>query len=113
MCYEEAGEWNRQLRGYLSGNRDLLEERVAAWDGVRMGRVEGTYIAFLDFAQLAERGAFGDLTPAQFFARRAGVTLTEGRSCGRGFESSCRMIFATSTAILTEALNRMERALAQ
>lgn len=112
VCYEEAGEWNRQLRGYLSGNRDLLEERVAAWDGVRMGRVEGTYIAFLDFAQLAERGAFGDLTPAQFFARRAGVTLTEGRSCGRGFESSCRMIFATSTAILTEALNRIERALA-
>lgn len=112
VCYEEAGEWNRQLRGYLSGNRDLLEARVAAWDGVRMGRVEGTYIAFLDFAQLAERGAFGDLTPAQFFARRAGVTLTEGRSCGRGFESSCRMIFATSTAILTEALNRMERALA-
>lgn len=109
VCYEEAGEWNRQLRGYLSGNRDLLEARVAAWDGVRMGRVEGTYIAFLDFAQLAERGAFGDLTPAQFFARHAGVTLTEGRSCGRGFESSCRMIFATSTAILTEALNRMER----
>ena len=110
-CYEHGESWNRKLRAYLAANRDILEKRVKAWQGVKIPHIAGTYIAFLDFSSLADRGIFGDRTPAQFFAECAGVRLTEGASCGRGFEASCRMIFATSKAILDEALDRMERAL--
>ncbi|MBR5951028.1 MAG: aminotransferase class I/II-fold pyridoxal phosphate-dependent enzyme [Actinomycetaceae bacterium] len=111
VCFEDGREWNEDMRRYLMGNRDIVAERVASWDGVRMGKVEGTYIAFLDFSDLAERGVFGGMSPAEWIRENAGVSLTSGKLSGSDFENWTRMTFANPRPVLIEALDRIEHAL--
>ncbi|MDQ1512798.1 MAG: cysteine-S-conjugate beta-lyase, partial [Microbacteriaceae bacterium] len=47
-------------------------------------------------------------SPADFFAERAGVALTDGAACGTpGF---LRFVFATPRPVIEEAVQRMARA---
>ncbi len=111
VCFTTSQEWNDGVRDYLRGNRDLLQARVAEWDGVSMAPVEGTYITLLDFSELAQRGVFGGKNPATFLREKAEVALTPGSACGSDYTDFARMIFATPRHILVEALDRIERAL--
>lgn len=111
VAYVQSQKWNHELVQYLAANRSVLEERVAGWNGVELAHIEGTYIGFLDFSGLGATGVFGERSPAQFIREEAGVAFTDGASCGAGFETYARIIFATSRAILTEALDRIESAL--
>jgi cysteine-S-conjugate beta-lyase len=67
---------------------------------------EGTYLAWLDCRALPDVA-----DPYRFFLDRAGVALTSGAGFGIGGTGHLRLNFATSTAILTEAVTRMGRAL--
>ena len=96
---------------YGRGKIDLLQARVAEWEGVSMAPVEGTYITLLDFSELADRGIFGSANPAEFLRKKAGVALTAGSACGSDYTNFARMIFATPRHILVEALDRIEQAL--
>ena len=111
VAFSESQEWIGAVRDYLTANRDYFERRVAAWDGVTVSHTEGTYIAFMDFTELVERGVFGDASPAMWLRAHAGVSFTEGKLCGRDYENFARIIFATPRAILEEALDRVEAAL--
>lgn len=81
---------------------------------------QGTYLAWLDCRELgfAEDAAQGlavvaDLSgPARWFLEHARVALSSGHVFGTGGAGHLRLNFATSRAILTEALSRMGRALA-
>ncbi len=111
VAYTQAQQWNDEVRAYLQANRDLLESRVSAWEGVSMSHVEGTYITFLDFSELAAEGVFGEESPATWIREHASVSFTEGSWSGRDYRDCARVVFSTTRAVLTQALNQIEEAL--
>ena len=104
----------------LDANRTLLGELVAEHlPGVAYQPPQGTYLAWLDCRQLGFRdkvaeglAVVSDLSgPARWFLDHARVALTSGHAFGTGGAGHVRVNFATSQAILVEALSRMGRAL--
>jgi cystathionine beta-lyase len=69
--------------------------------------VEGTYLAWLDCRNAGIAG-----NPQKFFLEKAKVALNDGPSFGRGGEGFVRLNFGCPRAVLTQALERMARALA-
>lgn len=106
-AYRDGFDWLGEVIAYLDRNRHalaaLVEEKLP---GVKYHAPEGTYIGWLDFRDTAIADA-----PAAFFKEHAQVHLTEGATCGSGFEGFARLIFATPLPILEEAISRMGAAL--
>ena len=120
-AFKTGDEWLDALLDGLDANRALLGDLVAdRLPGVKYQRPQGTYLAWLDCRQLGfdEDAADGlavvaDLSgPARWFLDRARVALSSGHVFGAGGPGHVRLNFATSQAILTEAVSRMGRALA-
>jgi cystathionine beta-lyase len=106
-AYRNGQEWLDQLLVYLQDNRDFLFEEVnIGLPDVRMGKPEGTYLAWLDCRSL-------DLPddPQKFFLENAQVGMNNGADFGRGGEGFVRLNFACPKSTLVEALRRMERAI--
>jgi cystathionine beta-lyase len=99
--------WRQQLLTYLRGNRDLIEQTVArgALPGVTMTHVEATYLAWLDISALQLKGAHA-------FFERHGLGFSDGAPFGAAPDTFVRLNFGCTRATLTEALARMQRALA-
>ena len=107
----------------LDANRDLLEILVSEHlPTTRLRRPEGTYLGWLDCRSLdlgtsasvtpSRPAAAADISgPAKFFLDNARVALSSGHVFGRGGDGHVRINFATSPAVLTEAVTRMGRAL--
>ncbi|GBG37376.1 MalY/PatB family protein [Mycobacterium montefiorense] len=119
-AFRSADDWLDALLEGLDANRTLLGELVAEHlPGVKYQRPQGTYLAWLDCRELgfAEDAADGlavvaDLSgPARWFLDHARVALSSGHVFGTGGAGHVRLNFATSQAILTEAVSRMGRAL--
>jgi cystathionine beta-lyase len=119
-AFRSAGDWLDALLAGLDANRALLGELVAEHlPGVRYQWPQGTYLAWLDCRELgfAEDAADGpavvaDLAgPARWFLDHARVALSSGHVFGTGGAGHVRLNFATSKAILGEALSRMGQAL--
>ena len=107
-AYRDGGKWLQEVLGYLEENRDYLARFVRErLPGVRMVAPEGTYLAWLDCRQLSLPAA-----PGEFFLKQARVALVPGPEYGNGGEGFVRLNFGCPRATLTEALERMERALA-
>jgi cystathionine beta-lyase len=105
--YKEGQEWLDQVLAYLTGNRDFLYRCIPEkLPGVRMTRMEATYLAWLDCRQAGIAG-----NPFQFFLKEAGVALNDGVEFGREGEGYVRLNFACPRVILTEAIDRMAAAL--
>jgi cystathionine beta-lyase len=106
-AYTEGESWLEACIEYLQANRDYLAQFVAErMPGVRIALPEATYLAWLDFS-----GAGLGEDPQKFFLQRAGVALNEAAPFGPGSEGFGRLNFACPRSLLTEALERMERAL--
>ncbi len=119
-AFRSGGEWLDALLRGLDDKRRLLGDLVAdQLPGVKYQTPQGTYLAWLDCRQLGftEEPADGlaavaDLAgPARWFLDHAGVALSSGHVFGTGGAGHVRVNFATSQAILVEAVNRMGRAL--
>jgi cystathionine beta-lyase len=92
---------------YLESNRDHVADFVRAeLPGVKHFAPEGTYLAWLDCRALELAPS-----PQRFFLERAKVGLSDGPSFGRLGEGFVRLNFATSRAILSQALEQMAKAL--
>ena len=101
-AYRSGEPWRRELIEYLQGNRDLVLQAVNAMPGLSITPVEATYLAWID-----ARGC-GLADPAAFF-EAAGVGLSDGTAFGLpGF---LRLNFGCPRSLLTEALERMQKAL--
>lgn len=103
----QCDDWLKELRGYLTGNRDFLIDHVTKnMPGVRVTVPKATYLAWLDFTQL-------DLekSPFEFFFERAKVALSDGALFGEAGKGHARLNFGTSRRILKQGLDRMARAL--
>jgi len=98
--------WLEEHLAGLDTHRDvlarLLAERLPA---VRHRRPAATYLAWLDCRELGLAQE-----PVDFFLDRGRVALGAGPDFGPGGAGHVRLNFATSTAVLTEAVERMAAA---
>ncbi|BBX62165.1 putative cystathionine beta-lyase [Mycobacterium saskatchewanense] len=121
-AFRSGGDWLDGLLSGLDENRTLLAELVDEHlPEVKLLRPQGTYLAWLDCRRLgvAEEACTDGLAvvadlsgPARWFLDNARVALSSGHVFGMGGAGHVRLNFATSKAILTEAVSRMGRALA-
>ncbi len=107
-AYRDSQSWLDELLCYLEANRDWLLQCVdGRLSGIRMGKPEGTYLAWLDCRQADISG-----TPYEFFLHEARVAVSDGLTFGQGGEGFVRLNFGCPRATLVEALDRMQTALA-
>ena len=105
-AYAESDEWLAEVTDYLDGNRRLLGDLLAEHlPEVGYTAPDATYIAWLDCSRLGIDGSVAD-----FFRTEAGVTLTDGALCGRGYADHARLIFAMPRPILEQAVLQMAAA---
>ncbi len=99
--------WLKDLRRYLTGNRDFLVEYVTKYmPGVRTTIPDATYLGWLDFTQTNIKGSAFD-----FFLKEAKVALSDGKIFGVENDSYVRINFGTSRKLLKQGLDRMRKAL--
>ena len=103
VSYNECSDWKEALLRHLEGNRDYMEQRIAAMPGVSVTHNEATFLAWIDCR------ATGIEDPWTFFREKAGVNFNNGVDFGcPGF---VRLNFGCTRAQLTQALDQMEAAL--
>ena len=106
-AYRDCEDWRLELMEYLEANRDYaLDYLKRNIPEIGTNRIEATFLMWLDCSKLGIEGS-----PSEFFAKKAEVQLNDGASFGRGFEKYVRLNFGTNRATLSEALNRMKKAL--
>ena len=107
IAWTECDEWLDALLAYLEGNRDFLHSFVVErLPGTEMKLPEATYLGWLDCREL---GLEPD--PYHWLLDHGKVGFNDGRDFGDGGEGHVRINFATSRAVLTQILERMEEAL--
>ncbi len=120
-AFTGGGDWLDALLRGLDDNLALLQHLLKEHlPGVQLLRPQGTYLAWLDCRELGfeeeEHGegiqVVSDLSgPARWFRDHARVALSSGHVFGTGGAGHVRLNFATSQAILTEAVSRMGQAI--
>jgi cystathionine beta-lyase len=99
--YDLGNSWLKNLIVYLRENRDLVYRTIGQLNGLKMAKVEATYLAWIDARQLSCS------YPAKWF-EQAGVGLSDGRHFdGNGF---VRLNFGCPRPLLSKALDRMSTA---
>jgi cysteine-S-conjugate beta-lyase len=115
-AFREGGPWLDAALAGLDANRRLLGRLLAEHlPAVTWTPPEATYLAWLDCRALRLDGPAADGTPegdaaaepAAVFLAQARVALGSGRPFGTGGAGHVRLNFATSTAILTDAVRAM------
>ncbi len=97
-----CGDWLKDTMTYLEGNRDFITEFMALeLPQVGYFASEGSYLTLLDF-----RSTLGEHA-AKILLEEGKVGLNEGSTFGPNYKGYARLNFATSRAILTEALQRI------
>lgn len=105
-AYTDGSPWLAALLGRLEHNRALLEDLVAQrLPGVRMRRLEATYLAWLDARALALPDE-----PAVVAERAGRVLVNDGRTFGPGGAGHVRLNLATSPERVGEAVRRLSAA---
>ena len=106
-CYDLGREFLDEEVAQLKANRDWLVEHLPqAVPGIEFDVPQATYLMFLDFRNTALAGE----RPAAWLLKHARVAMSEGADFGPGGEGKARLNFATSPAILEEAVTRIGNA---
>lgn len=107
-AYGKGEEWYRAMHSYVADNIAFVQKYVQEHlHGVRMTEHEGTYLVWLDFRELG-------LRPEELERRiihKAKLWLDSGNifgESGRGFQ---RMNVACPRSVLSEALERIRKAI--
>jgi cysteine-S-conjugate beta-lyase len=110
-AFTQAEDWLEDTRNYLQANRDFIHDFIAKEiPDVKSAKPEGTYMSWLDFRALGlEANKAGDPL-YKFLSDTAKVGLNDGPLYGPGGEGFSRINFATSRAIVEEALIRIRDA---
>ncbi len=103
-AWRESAGWLDGLRSELASRRAQLATRLAPLPGVHFEPPQATYLAWLDF-----RDAALGRDPADVLLE-AGVLLSAGPPFGGVSEGFARLNFATTAAVLDEAVERIGRA---
>ena len=101
--------WLKELRSYLTANRDFLVEYVTEnLPDARLTVPQATYLGWLDFSAYKLKKS-----PYDFFLKKAKVALSDGKIFGRGSEEYVRLNFGCPRSILAQGLERMRKSLAE
>ncbi|AXT86303.1 cystathionine beta-lyase [Aeromicrobium sp. A1-2] len=107
-AFGEGRPWLDGLHADLADNRTMLADLLATHlPGASWAGAPGTFLAWIDCRSLG----LGD-DPAQAFLDRGRVAVNSGLPFGTGGVGHVRLNYATTPAILTEALERMGRVIA-
>ena len=117
----EGAPWLDSLLSGLDQNRTVLGQLLDEYlPGVGYRPPEATFLAWLDCSHLnlsyatdvaAQRGLVTlNAGPAAAFLEHARVAVSSGLAFGTGGETHVRLNFATSQAVLSEAVRRMAEA---
>ena len=99
-AYAEGDDWLQSQLAYLRGNRDRLVSQLADIPGVKIAKIEATYLAWIDISALKMENPI-----ATFEA--GGVGLSSGAQFGDNH--FVRLNFGCSRQLLDEALVRLRR----
>ncbi len=103
----KADAWLRELRRYLTGNRDFIVEYVEQnLPGIRVTKSDATYLIWLDCSELSLKPV-----PYEFFLKEAKVAFSNGAKFGAGNEQFVRLNFGTSRKLVEDGLRRITQAL--
>ena len=114
-AYGDGQPWLDAWVQRLGDNRDLFARLVAErLPGVRMRRLEATYLAWLDVRALGFGGTDRDRPaqpgPVEVALRRGHVLVNDGRTFGPGGEGHVRVNLATSPERLERVIDALARA---
>jgi len=108
-AYEHGEPWLEQVLEYLQGNLEYLEAYVNEHiPQIEVVRPEGTYLAWLDCRRLG----LNKVELKHLMREEARVYLDEGDIFGPEGEGFERINFACPRSILSEALDRIRKAVA-
>lgn len=127
-AYTGGEDWLDQCVCYIDDTHTLVEQYIKAKiPAIKWVKPEGTYLAWLDVTEVAERiraraeaeaatKAEGQpVTPEtiveRYFVKHAKVQLNQGASYGLGGANHMRMNIATSRRLVERALDNMANAL--
>jgi len=97
------------IHGTFADRRAYVLDRLDAIDGIDPGRPRGAFYVFADISALtADSGSFVD-----YLLEEAGVGAIPGSVFGSAGEGFLRFSYATDRATITEAMDRLERAVAE
>jgi len=109
VALREGWPWLSEHLDGLDQNRHLLADLLAAeLPAVGYRPPAATYLGWLDCRELGL-----PQEPAAFFLESAGVALSPGSDFGPPGSGHARLNFATSSAVLTEAVQRMGAAVSE
>ncbi len=106
-AYTAGKSWHTKLVEHLSANIKIIETWCEAHPRIKFRPPEATYLAWLDCKSLG----LGDRELREFFVCKAGLGLSPGLSFGKEGSGFMRLNFAVPAFVLTEALDRLDRAL--
>lgn len=104
----EGAAWVDAQVAYLDQNRALLDSCFAAIPGVRSMPLESTYLAWVDFAEVALD--FREVCDR--VEKRAKIAVNRGADFGIGGETFLRFNFAAPRSMIEEAVRRLAEAFA-
>lgn len=99
-AYRDCGDWHRELIAYLRANHARVLDCVSQLPGVNMHPAEATYLAWLDFSQLA-------LPDPAAHLEAHGLGLSDGRDFAA--PGWLRLNFGCPRSTLDEALARLTK----
>lgn len=106
-AYQNGDDWLIQLLEYLEGNLQLIKSHLTRYlPKLKLMQPEGTYLAWIDFSKLSISNgeAFDKLV-------KGGVGLSPGFLFGQGGDNFVRLNLGCPRSVLSEALDKMVRAL--
>jgi cysteine-S-conjugate beta-lyase len=105
--------WLKELREYLSFNRDFLVSYVTEFlPEVRITHPSATYLAWLDFGRLVEAGRITG-SPFDYFMKNARVAFSDGKIFSAGYENFIRLNYGCTRATLEKGLERVRKSLSK
>lgn len=107
-AYSRGAGWLDSLREYIAGNYGMLAGRLtAAVPGIRIARLEATYLAWIDVSYTGRDGEWLE----EYLKERYRVWVNCGEMYGATGGSYLRINLATSRARLAEGLDRLIKGL--
>jgi len=103
-------DWLKDLRDYLTANRNFIVEYVEKQlPGIRVTVPDASYLAWMDCREWI-RNAGLTVSPYEFLLKHAKVALNPGEEFGTGGTNFVRLNFACPRSRLEEALRRIRNA---
>ncbi|MBU3612162.1 MalY/PatB family protein [Polynucleobacter sp. MG-27-Goln-C1] len=96
----EGEPWRQELIEYLRGNQNRIHTRISAIPGLKVDKMEGSYLAWIDCSSL-------NLPDPYQLLLDAGLATSPGSQFGR--DQFVRLNFGTQRSRLNQALDILEK----